>query len=187
MGIKQLLQIIDFDQVNEYEELSKNNWVGFANVYLERCKKESKTGDEIDFEMYAKLVELDAKLGVTSSEQLFLCLRYTTRWDIIKVRTNKKFIFNLKLGILSLKNCEFFQIIDFEKVNEYELIRKQGWVGFSEIYLNQCNEESKIDDQVIEVYTKLGRLDARLGTTASEQLFKCLFRTTRPDLIKVRI
>ena len=97
MGLEQLLQIIDFEQVNEYEELRKNNWVGFTNVYLERCKKESKTGDEIDIEIIAKLFELDAKLGTRSSEQLFLCLRYTTRWDIIKVRTKNKFIFNLKL------------------------------------------------------------------------------------------
>ena len=65
--------------------MRKNNWVGFAEVYLERCKKESKTGDEIDIEMYAKLVELDTKLGTRSSEQLFICLRFTVRWDIIKV------------------------------------------------------------------------------------------------------
>ena len=67
------------------------------------------------------------------------------------------------------------------------MIREQGWVGFAEIYLNQCYEESKIGDQVIEVYTKLADLDARLGTTASEQLHKCLLRTTRRDIIKVRI
>ena len=73
------------EHVNEYERLRKGNFVGFAHVYLERCNKESKTGDKIDVEVYARLFELDTKLGTRSSEQLFWCLLLTTRWDIIKV------------------------------------------------------------------------------------------------------
>ena len=72
-------------QVKESEWLKNDGWVGFAHVYLNQCNRESKTGDKIDIEVYAKLVELDAKLGTGSSEQLFYCLIYTTRWDIIKV------------------------------------------------------------------------------------------------------
>ena len=72
-------------QVNEYKILKDNNWVGFAEVYLNRCNKESATGDKIDVEVYSKLIELDARLGTESSEQLYECLRQTTRWDIIKV------------------------------------------------------------------------------------------------------
>ena len=80
-----LFQVIDFNQVNEYETLRKKNWVGFAELFLNRCNKESKSDDEIDREIYSKLVELDIRLGTTASEQLYKCLYRTTRLDIIKV------------------------------------------------------------------------------------------------------
>ena len=70
--------------------MRKENFIGFADVYLQRCNKESKTGDKVDVELYARLVELDTKLGTGSSEQLFVCLFYTTRWDIIKVSFNTR-------------------------------------------------------------------------------------------------
>ena len=74
--------------VNEYKILREKNWVGFANVYLNRCDKESKEGYMIDIELFNRLVELDRKLGTSSSEQLFWCLTYTSRWEIIKVNVN---------------------------------------------------------------------------------------------------
>ena len=66
-------QVIDFDQVNKYGKLRKANFVGFAELYLQQYNKESKSIDEIDDEVYSKLVELDTKLGTTASEQLFSC------------------------------------------------------------------------------------------------------------------
>ena len=60
-------------------------WAGFANLYLRRFEKESKSDNEIDIQVYDKLVQLDSKLGTTASEQLTCCLVYTTRSDIIKV------------------------------------------------------------------------------------------------------
>ena len=66
--------------------LRKCGGSGFAHVYLERCNKESKIGDKIDVEAYVRLVQLDTKLGTGSSEQLFWCLSYTTKWNIIKVK-----------------------------------------------------------------------------------------------------
>ena len=52
--------------------------------------------------------------------------------------------------------------------------------------MRQCNDESKSNDEIDkDVYAKLVELDTRLGTTASDQLFKCLYRTTRSDIIKV--
>ena len=61
-----------------------------------------------------------------------------------------------------------------------------GWVGFAEVYLNQCNKESKSNDGIDkEVYSKLVELDTRLGTTPSEQLFNCVFNTLNLDIIKV--
>ena len=86
MKITKSFQTIDFEQVNEYESLRKNNWVGFAEVYLDRCNKESESNEIIDIKVYKKLVELDTKLGTTASEQLFKCLYRTTRLDIIEVK-----------------------------------------------------------------------------------------------------
>ena len=80
-----IFQIIDFDKVNEYESLRKMDWVGFAEFYLWRCKKESKSDDEIDKEIYTKLVKLDTRLGTTATEQLIECLDHTLNLDIIKV------------------------------------------------------------------------------------------------------
>ena len=68
----------------------------------------------------------------------------------------------------------------------YEELRKAGAVGFAHAYLDQCDKESKTDDKIdIQVYTKLVQLDSKLGTTASEQLTKCLQFTTQSDVIKV--
>ena len=85
-----------------------------------------------------------------------------------------------------MQDCNFIQTVDFDQVNEYERLRKTGWVGFAALYLNQCNKEAKSNDEIDkEVYSKLVELDTRLGTTASEQLYWCLLNTTRSDIIKV--
>ena len=50
----------------------------------------------------------------------------------------------------------------------------------------RCNKESKSNDKINkEVYTKLVELETRLGKKASEQLYECLWNTTRSDIIKV--
>ena len=67
-------------------------------------------------------------------------------------------------------------------MHEYEFLRKNDWAGFADFYLNRCDEESDVDTAV---YAQLVKLDERLGTTASEQLFECLSKTTRWDIIKV--
>ena len=70
-------------RIYEYEELKKKRFVGFAAKYL--FKFESKSHDQIDIHVYTKLVQLDSKLGITASEQLEWCIKFTTRSDIIKV------------------------------------------------------------------------------------------------------
>ena len=77
-------------------------------------------------------------------------------------------------------------MIDFKKVREYDFLREENWVGFAEVYLDRCNKESDVEADIL-VYKKLVKLDERLGTTPSEQLFGCLHKTTRLDIIKVRI
>ena len=73
-------------------------------------------------------------------------------------------------------------------MNEYEDLRKRKFNGFAVKYLYECTERLNSHDQIdIDVYTKLIKLDSRLGTTASEQLTRCLQFTTRSDMIKVQI
>ena len=71
--------------MNEYKDIRTNNWVGFAEFYLDRCSKDSKTENIVDIHVYTQLVKVDARLGTTSSEQLFKCLLRTNRSNIIKV------------------------------------------------------------------------------------------------------
>ena len=72
--------------MKEYEEMKvEMKAVGFAHFYLHHYDKKSKIDDEIDIQVYTKLVQLDSRLGTTASEQLKECLKYTTRSDIIKV------------------------------------------------------------------------------------------------------
>ena len=67
-------------------------------------------------------------------------------------------------------------------------MRKAGAVGFAEVYLENFNTESNSNEIIdIKVYKMLVELDTKLGTTTSEQLIKCLYRTTRLEIIRVRI
>ena len=76
-------KIIDLDKVNENECVKNANYDGFGHVYY-RHYKESKPKDEIDEEIYSKIVELDMRLGTPPSEQLFMCF-FTLDLKIIKV------------------------------------------------------------------------------------------------------
>ena len=57
--------------MTEYEKLRKDDYVGFADIYLQRCDKESKSENIADVQLYTKLVELDTRLGTTATKQLF--------------------------------------------------------------------------------------------------------------------
>ena len=64
---------------------------------------------------------------------------------------------------------------------------------YAGVYLKQIESrqfdwqtEWKSDDEFDkELYSKLVELEKRLGTKASEQLYYCLYHTTRSDIIKV--
>ena len=71
--------------MNDHKYLKQKSWVGFAHVYLWRINKESKSDDEINKEVYTKLVELDTRLGTTATKQLYECVFYTLNLDIMKV------------------------------------------------------------------------------------------------------
>ena len=57
---------------------------GYAGCYLVHCQR-SKSEDEIDIQVYNKLVEVDSKFGISAAEQLFYCIFITLRLDVIKV------------------------------------------------------------------------------------------------------
>ena len=69
----------------------------------------------------------------------------------------------------------------------HELITwDEDFIGFASEYLERFDKESKSDREIDrEIYSKLVQLDSRLGTKASDQLYKCLSHTTRSDIIKV--
>ena len=80
--------MIDHESI--HHESIHHTWfispVGFAEIYLSRCGKESRLDDNIDIQVYTKLVQLDSKLGTRADSQFFRCLKYTARSDIIKVK-----------------------------------------------------------------------------------------------------
>ena len=79
----------DFEQVIDNDELQESErdlrWVGFAHLYLQRCKEKLQSDDKIDIQVYTRLVKLDTRLGTTAAEQLLFCIRYSLRLDLIKV------------------------------------------------------------------------------------------------------
>ena len=82
-----------------FEEWKDYNWItkgdahrwgiddeGYADYYLVKCWNETTKINEADTSVYRQLVDIDSKLGTDTSTQLYCCLSWTTRWDIIQVR-----------------------------------------------------------------------------------------------------
>ena len=76
-GVRMVLD--DYDEIREY------GYVGYANYYLKKCWDESELKNKADVTIYKQLLEIDAKLGTTQSEQLFWCVFYSLRMDLIEV------------------------------------------------------------------------------------------------------
>ena len=76
---------LDFEEWKDHDWLKKDSGGvnGYAGWYLRKCV--SKKTNEADATVYQRLVDIDTKLGTEFSVQLYLCLLWTTRWDIIKV------------------------------------------------------------------------------------------------------
>ena len=70
----------------EYDELrGELDYVGYAHYYLQECWDKSELINKADVTIYKQLLEIDSKLGTTPSEQLFWCVNYSLRVDLIKV------------------------------------------------------------------------------------------------------
>ena len=76
--------------------------------------------------------------------------------------------------------------LDFEEGMDYDSINK--WLciyGYATYYLDKCkNDSTMINEADATVYQKLVDIDSTLGTELSRQLYWCLCRTTRWDIIK---
>lgn len=77
--------ITSLKQHHNYDSIRKKKNAGYAEYYLNKCCNNLKRTIEADASIYRRLVDIDSKLGTRASQQLFRCLAWTTRWDIIKV------------------------------------------------------------------------------------------------------
>ena len=68
-----------------YDELREIDCVGFANYYLYNCYDKSEMTNKANVAIYKHLLDIDAKLGTSQTEQLFQCVKNTVRMDLIKV------------------------------------------------------------------------------------------------------
>ena len=69
---------------------------------------------------------------------------------------------------------------------EFDELREDNFVGYANYYLFKCWDKSELKNKAdVAIYNQLLEIDSKLGTTQSEQLFKCVFSSLRMDLIKV--
>ena len=69
----------------EFDELREDDFVGYAHYYLQECWDEFELQNKADMQIYKKLLEIDSKLGTTQTEQLFQCVFYSLRMNLIEV------------------------------------------------------------------------------------------------------
>ena len=81
------------------------------------------------------------------------------------------------------------KVLDIDSINDrigYEKVRNDNFVGFASLYLQKSKRDAtSINTADESMYKQLVDIDSKMGTTKSEQLFWCLAKTTRLDLIKV--
>ena len=77
---------LDFETWKDYDWIKKEtSYEGYAEYYLRKCQIDPKVTNEADATVYQKLINIDTVLGTDASQQLFGCVYWTDRWDIIKV------------------------------------------------------------------------------------------------------
>ena len=70
--------------------------------------------------------------------------------------------------------------------NKFDVLRKKGFVGYAQYYLQKCWDKSVLKNKAdVTIFKQLLEMDSKLGTTQSEQLFGFVFYSLRMDLIKV--
>ena len=109
------------EQETNYDMLreEKYGFVGYANYYVKRCWDEQKLINTADIAIYEKFLEIDTKLGTTSTEQLFNLVFSADRIDLVMVWNDFCFF---KLTI--------FQTIDMDSV-DFAYVGRNGFTIFS--------------------------------------------------------
>jgi len=70
--------------------------------------------------------------------------------------------------------------------NDYDEAIQKGWAGYAEWYLQQTWNKAKLETEAKpEVYLKLMKLDAELGTTDEQKLSGCCALLADINLINV--
>ena len=62
-----------------------HHYAGYAHIYLQGQYDNTELVNKADITIYKRLLEIDAKLGTTQTEQLFECVFDSVRLDLIKV------------------------------------------------------------------------------------------------------
>ena len=96
---------------------------------------------------------------------------------------------NLKAGRLIQSLGIYIAVTNILLYDEFDVLREElGWVGYAHYYIHNCWDESELKNKAdVAVYKQLLKIDSKLGTTQTEQLFWCVFYSLRRDLIKVWI
>ena len=93
---------------------------------------------------------------------------------------------------LNLEACRLIRSLGISIAvaeSNFDVLREEkGFVGFAHYYLYKCYDESEMKNKAdISIYKQLLEIDLQLGTTQTEQLFECVFKSVRMDLIKVLV
>ena len=91
-----------------------------------------------------------------------------------------------KQGIDLLKTTGIDGYSGSDNPDDYDKLRRAGYVGFAHFYLKQSWDKTALVNKAkVKVYEELVKIDNQLGTTMSEQLYECVFWLLRLDLVKV--
>ena len=82
----EFLKSLGFNMAVTENTLREGGFVGYAEFYLQLCYDDFELRNEAQTEIYKELIEIDAQLGTTHTEQLFGCVYDSVRMDLIKVK-----------------------------------------------------------------------------------------------------
>ena len=163
----------DFEKWMDYDWLRKTGYLGYAHFYIRQYKCYPHL-HWIEKSVHSQLLEIDSELGTSISEQPPFPPPFPPPFlpPFPQMTSTRS-------GIIQSS---------YYKLNEYKSLKKHGFAGFAHFYLKRCYSESEAGDTMdVQVYDRLISWDSKFGTTAAEQLLKCLSYSLNSDLIKVSL
>ena len=81
------LTVVEYFGISEhsFDVLRSRDYGGYAHYYLKESYDDSELINKAEIEIYKKLLEIDSKLGTAQTEQLFACVMFSLRMDLITV------------------------------------------------------------------------------------------------------